>query len=84
MASEAPASHRQAGHMTAIAKESSSHKVLAKRGRPHMVRVEQPIARCGEGSRESHGGEIAERRVWALLVVGGDPTRSAERAWSRS
>jgi hypothetical protein len=33
--------HRQAGHMTALAKETSPKKCLP-RGRPHMVGVAQP------------------------------------------
>jgi hypothetical protein len=41
MAKRVSSPHLQAGHMTAIAKETSRHKVLAKRGRPHMVGVAQ-------------------------------------------
>jgi len=42
MAKRVSSPHLQAGHMTAIAKETSRHKVLAKRGRPHMVGVAPP------------------------------------------
>ena len=38
-----------------------------------MVGVAQPIACCGKCSREGRGGEIADRRMRALLVVGGSP-----------
>src|SRR5712675_2440895 len=34
-----------------------------------LVRVAQPIACCGEVSGISRRGEIAQRRVWTLLVV---------------
>lgn len=40
-----------------------------------LVRVAEPVARCGEGAREFRGGEIAERRMRALLIVRRGPSR---------
>jgi len=45
--------------------------------RPELVRVAQPIARCGEVSGISRWGEIAQRRMRTLDVVIIGPIRDA-------
>ena len=40
-----------------------------------LVGIAEPIARCGERSREFRRGEIAERHVRPLVIVSGGPSR---------
>ena len=46
-------------------------------GSAELVRVAQPIARCGEIGGIGRRGEIAERRVWTPVVVIIGPIRDA-------
>jgi hypothetical protein len=47
-------------------------------GSPGLVRVAQPIARCGEVGGISRRGEIAQRRVRTLAVVVIGPVRDSD------
>ena len=64
MASEASALHRQAGHMTAIAKESSCHKALAKRGRSLIASPMSMVFLLPLRVTVLSAVEIIRRNIW--------------------